>query len=140
MLEGKTVVDVVQSLCPTLLRPHGLQSARLLCSWDFPGKNTRVSSISFSKRRYLSFKVLVTKYSYPSPHMLPHPPCSPSFSQSQLSLSLVNKIWVIVSQKICAKPDRLGGYTIKNQVGAESRKRACGHRTERRAQGLCCQR
>ena len=37
-------------------------------------------------------------------------------------------------------PDRLGGYTIKNQVGAESRKRACGHRTERRAQGLCCQR
>ena len=22
------------------LRPHGLQSARLLCPWDFPGKNT----------------------------------------------------------------------------------------------------
>ena len=26
------------------LRPHGLQSARLLCSWDSPGKNTGVSS------------------------------------------------------------------------------------------------
>ena len=25
------------------LRPHGLQSATLLCSWDFPGKNTEVS-------------------------------------------------------------------------------------------------
>ena len=25
----------------TLCDPHGLQSARLLCSWDPPGKNTR---------------------------------------------------------------------------------------------------
>ena len=24
------------------LRPHGVQSARLLCPWDFPGKNTGV--------------------------------------------------------------------------------------------------
>ena len=24
------------------LRPHGLQPARLLCPWDFPGKNTGV--------------------------------------------------------------------------------------------------
>ena len=24
----------------TLLRPHGLQPARLLCSWNFPSKNT----------------------------------------------------------------------------------------------------
>ena len=22
------------------LQPHGLQAARLLCPWDFPGKNT----------------------------------------------------------------------------------------------------
>ena len=28
--------------CPTLLWPHGLQPARLLCPWDFPGKNTGV--------------------------------------------------------------------------------------------------
>ena len=28
--------------CPTLLQPHGLQSARLLCLWDSPGKNTGV--------------------------------------------------------------------------------------------------
>ena len=27
---------------PTLLRPHGLQPARLLCPWDFPSKNTGV--------------------------------------------------------------------------------------------------
>ena len=26
------------------LGPHGLQPARLLCSWDFPGKNTGMSS------------------------------------------------------------------------------------------------
>ena len=28
--------------CLTLLQPHGLQPARLLCPWDFPGKNTGV--------------------------------------------------------------------------------------------------
>ena len=30
---------VIQS-CPTLYYPHGLQPARLLCPWNFPGKNT----------------------------------------------------------------------------------------------------
>ena len=29
-------------LCPSLLQPHGLQPARLLCPWDSPGKNTGV--------------------------------------------------------------------------------------------------
>ena len=29
-------------MCPTLLGPHELQPARLLCLWDFPGKNTGV--------------------------------------------------------------------------------------------------
>ena len=29
-------------LCPTLLRPHGLQPTRFLCPWNFPGKNTGV--------------------------------------------------------------------------------------------------
>ena len=28
------------------LRPHGLQPTRLLCPWDFPGKNTGVGSYS----------------------------------------------------------------------------------------------
>ena len=26
----------------TVMRPHGLQPSRLLCPWDFPGKNSRV--------------------------------------------------------------------------------------------------
>ena len=34
-------VVVVQSLgCVQLFWPHGVQPTRLLCSWDFPGKNT----------------------------------------------------------------------------------------------------
>ena len=33
------VCSVAQS-CPTLVWPHGLYPARLLCPWDFPGKNT----------------------------------------------------------------------------------------------------
>ena len=34
--------------CVRLLWPPGLQPARLLCPWDFPGKNTGVVAISFS--------------------------------------------------------------------------------------------
>ena len=37
----KVKVLVTQS-CP-ILRPHGLQHARLLCPWESPGKNTRVA-------------------------------------------------------------------------------------------------
>ena len=32
----------VAKSCPTLLWPHGLWPARLLCPWDSPGKNTGV--------------------------------------------------------------------------------------------------
>ena len=28
--------------CVPILRPHGLQPARLFCPWDSPGKSTRV--------------------------------------------------------------------------------------------------
>ena len=31
---------LVTKLCLTLLQPHGLQPARLVCPWNFPGKNT----------------------------------------------------------------------------------------------------
>ena len=32
----------IRSVVSDSLRPHGLQSTRLLCPWDFPGKSTRV--------------------------------------------------------------------------------------------------
>ena len=32
----------VTKSCPTLFLSHGQQFARLLCLWDFPGKNTEV--------------------------------------------------------------------------------------------------
>ena len=35
-------VVLVAKSCLTLLRPHGLEPARFLCPWDFPGKNTGV--------------------------------------------------------------------------------------------------
>jgi len=35
--------------CPTLLRSHGLQPARVLCPCDFPVKNTGVGAISSSR-------------------------------------------------------------------------------------------
>ena len=45
-LNIKTKVKVlVAQLCLTL-QPHGLKPARLLCPWDFLGKNTGVGSHS----------------------------------------------------------------------------------------------
>ena len=38
---GVTCIVVVQ-LCLTSLLPYGLYPARLLCPWQFPGKNTEV--------------------------------------------------------------------------------------------------
>ena len=32
--------DLVAKSRATLLRPHGQEPARLLCSWEFPGKNS----------------------------------------------------------------------------------------------------
>ena len=34
--------SVSHSVMPDSLRPHGLQPTRLLCPWDFPGKDTGV--------------------------------------------------------------------------------------------------
>ena len=39
VLQVMHVCLVVSLSCPTL-QPHGLWTARLLCSWNFPGKNT----------------------------------------------------------------------------------------------------
>ena len=33
---------LVTKSCPILLCPHRLEPVRLLCLWDFPGKNIRV--------------------------------------------------------------------------------------------------
>ena len=40
---------LVAKLYPTLLRLHGLQPARLLCPWDFLGKNTGGIAMSSSR-------------------------------------------------------------------------------------------
>ena len=37
---------LITKSCPTVLWPHGLQSARLLCPWNSPGKNTGMGSYS----------------------------------------------------------------------------------------------
>ena len=54
MLSGEEGVYVpapsLQS-CLDSLRPHGVQHARLLCPWGFPGKNTGVSSHALPSSR-----------------------------------------------------------------------------------------
>ena len=49
------VTVVVAKLCLTLLQPHGLWPAWLLCSWGFSGKGTGVSCHFLLQRIVLTF-------------------------------------------------------------------------------------
>ena len=44
----------VCSVCSNSLRPHRLQPTRLLCPWDFPGKNIGVGCHFYLQRIFLS--------------------------------------------------------------------------------------
>ena len=58
---------------PTLLRPHGLQPTRLLCLWDFPGKNTGVlEGVAISSSRESSRPRDRTCISYIGRQILSH--------------------------------------------------------------------
>ena len=55
---GKGIATTVRlsvscSLMSDFLQPHGLQPTRLLCLWDFPGKNTGVACHSFLQGIFL---------------------------------------------------------------------------------------
>ena len=49
---------LVAILCPALLWPRGLWPTRLLCPWDFPGKNTGVGCHFLPLLGYLSLFIL----------------------------------------------------------------------------------
>ena len=48
------VENVSHSVVPDSLQPHGPQPTRLLCPWDFPGKNTGVDCHSLLQRIFLT--------------------------------------------------------------------------------------
>ena len=48
------MVAVCSLSCVWLLQPHGQQPARLLCPWDFPGKNTGAGSHFLPKQIFLT--------------------------------------------------------------------------------------
>ena len=50
--------------CPTLLQPHGLQSPRLLCPWNCPGKNTGVVCNNYSNFPTFSTRQPVLAFFY----------------------------------------------------------------------------
>ena len=56
----------------TTLRPHGMQPARLLCPWNFPGKNTGVGQL------------------FPSPGDLPNPGIESMSPALQADFSLLS--------------------------------------------------
>ena len=50
-------VFVLHSVVSNSLQPHGLQPTRFLCSWDSPGKNTRVGSHSLLESKSPALQV-----------------------------------------------------------------------------------
>ena len=51
---------LIAKSCSVLLRPHGLKPTRLLCPWNFPGKNTGVGCISFFRGSFLRDHTLMS--------------------------------------------------------------------------------
>ena len=45
---------LVTKSCPTIFQPQGRQPTRLLCPWDFPGKNTGVSYLTLFQGIFLT--------------------------------------------------------------------------------------
>ena len=85
-------IHLILSPCRTL-RPHGLLTARLLCSWDLPGKNTGVGC------HFLLQRTCLTQGS--NPHLL-------SLLHGQVdSLPLHNlgSIYTGIMDSLCCTPE-----------------------------------
>ena len=82
--------SVIRSVVSDSLRPHGLYPARVLCPWDFPGKNIGVGSHSllweifptqvpctegrvFTVWATLHCSKLLNKYSRAKSQLIPYP-------------------------------------------------------------------
>ena len=79
--------------CPVMsnsLRPHGLQPTRLLCLWDFPGKNTRVSCHFLLQGVFptlgLNPSLLCLLHCRRILYLLIHPGCPPTVHRVPISL------------------------------------------------------
>ena len=57
----KDCVCISHSVVSDSLRPPGLQPARLLCLWDFPGKNTRVGSHFLLHEKKIEAYICITE-------------------------------------------------------------------------------
>ena len=57
MLALSCVCCLVAKSCPAVLQPHGPYPTRLLCPWDFPGKN--ISGYSAFEQMKVNFNILL---------------------------------------------------------------------------------
>ena len=73
-------ISVSRSVMPDSLRPHGLQPTRLLCPWDFPGKDARVGC---------HFLLLITHCQISPPDLGKHTPLTPRYCWPVPELRLV---------------------------------------------------
>ena len=76
--------------CSDSLQPYGLQPSRLVCSWDFPGKNTRVGC------RFLLQGIFQTQG-------LTHISCVSSISAKFFNTELPGKPQLIASETLKEK-------------------------------------
>ena len=60
-LQEQIALALVAQSCPTL-RPHGLQPTRLLCLWDFPGKDTGVGCHFLLQEQITWVQILVLHF------------------------------------------------------------------------------
>ena len=82
--------DVCAHSCPTQ-RPHGSQPARPLCPWDFPGKNTGVSSHSLRGSSWPRDRIWVSRGSCIGRRILYH--CATWEAHKCYKPMVVRKYW-----------------------------------------------
>ena len=105
--------------CPTLLWPHGLQPARLLCPWDFPGQNigvgchfllqetfwTKGSNLHLLLDRWILHHCTIWEAKYHSTMLLSFPQlprfpnaliCSPRRNLKKYKIIISTKLWKVL--------------------------------------------
>ena len=90
-------VSLVAKSCLTLLEPHRLQPARLLCPWDFPGKNIGVGC------HFLLQRVFLTQGS--NLRLLHHIRILYHWATWEALQTFTHSVTIL---KLCARPQMLG--------------------------------
>ena len=95
--------SVSRSVVPDSLKPHGLLSARVLCPWNSPGKNTGVCCHSLLQGIFLSQGLSMSLLHWQADSVLSEPPGKPLWwvNSSQISVIRAKNTYSLLLLYVC---------------------------------------